>query len=132
MSDILLATSFFLKNDAKQIEKMRPYAPLGTLQAASSLQKLGYSVSVFDAMLSDGEEEFMELLQKEKPKIMALYEDEFNFLNKMCLTHSREAGIRMARAAGAAGVKIGVLDMKKLQQKSDQLGAYLYKLCLNT
>ena len=31
-SDILLShVVFFLKNDVKQIENMRPYAPLGTL-----------------------------------------------------------------------------------------------------
>ena len=53
MSDVLLATSFFLKNDPKQIEKMRPYAPLGTLYAAASLRNRGYSVAVFDAMLSE-------------------------------------------------------------------------------
>jgi anaerobic magnesium-protoporphyrin IX monomethyl ester cyclase len=121
VSDIILATSFFLKNDAKQIEKMRPYAPLGTLQVAASLQNLGYSVSVFDAMLSDGEEEFLKLLQKENPKILALYEDEFNFLNKMCLTHSREAGLRMSKAAQ----EIGATVIAAGADVSDEPSAYL-------
>ena len=106
MSDILLATSFFLKNDVKQIEKMRPYAPLGTLSVAASLRNLSYSVAVFDAMLSDGEQEFEACLDKGRPRIVALYEDQFNFLNKMCLTHSRDAAFRMSEAARAAGATV--------------------------
>jgi hypothetical protein len=35
MTDVLLAHSFFLRNDPKQVEKMRPYAPLATLYAAA-------------------------------------------------------------------------------------------------
>ena len=35
MVDILLAHSYFLKYDSKQLQKMRPYAPLATLYAAS-------------------------------------------------------------------------------------------------
>ena len=50
MTEILLAHSFFLKNDPKQIEKMRPYAPLGTLYAAANLRQRGYTVALFDAM----------------------------------------------------------------------------------
>jgi len=121
VSDVLLATSFFLKNDGKQTEKMRPYPPLGTLLAAACLRDLGYSVALFDAMLSDGEEEFEALLDRARPAIVALYEDQFNFLNKMCLTHSRDAALRMserARAQGALVVAAG-------SDVSDEPGAYL-------
>jgi anaerobic magnesium-protoporphyrin IX monomethyl ester cyclase len=106
MTDILLAHSFFLKNDPKQVEKMSPYAPLGTLYAASLLRSRGYSVALFDAMLADGEEEFEQLLADLRPGIVALYEDQFNFLNKMCLGHSRLAGCRMSRKARAAGAAV--------------------------
>ncbi len=106
MTDILLAHSFFLKNDPKQIEKMSPYAPLGTLYAASELRRRGYSVALFDAMLADGEEEFERLLAETQPAIVALYEDQFNFLNKMCLAHSRRAGCNMSRHARAAGATV--------------------------
>ncbi|HVT59863.1 MAG TPA: radical SAM protein [Thermoanaerobaculia bacterium] len=110
MTDILLAHSFFLKNDPKQVEKMRPYAPLGTLYAASLLRSRGYSVALFDAMLAEGEEEFAASLERHRPAIVALYEDQFNFLNKMCLGHSRRAACRMtgmARAQGAAVIAAG-------------------------
>jgi anaerobic magnesium-protoporphyrin IX monomethyl ester cyclase len=110
MTDVLLAHSFFLKNDPKQVEKMLPYAPLGTLYAASALRQRGYSVALFDAMLAAGEEEFERLLAELRPAVVALYEDQFNFLNKMCLGHSRSAGCRMsgqARAAGAVVIAAG-------------------------
>ncbi|WP_179136731.1 B12-binding domain-containing radical SAM protein [Candidatus Entotheonella palauensis] len=101
MTEILLAHAFFLNNDPKQIKKMRPYPPLGTLYAASSLRSLGYSVSLYDAMLSEGEHEFKSYLEQYQPSYVAFYEDQFNFLNKMCLNHVREATCRMSEMARA-------------------------------
>jgi anaerobic magnesium-protoporphyrin IX monomethyl ester cyclase len=103
MTDVLLAHSFFLKNDPKQIEKMRPYAPLGTLYAAALLRESGYTVAVFDAMLAAGEEEMAAALDRHRPRFVAFYEDTFNFLNKMCLEHSRAAACRMSRMARESG-----------------------------
>jgi anaerobic magnesium-protoporphyrin IX monomethyl ester cyclase len=101
--DVLLAHSFFLKNDPKQNEKMRPYPPLGTLYAASFLREKGYNVAVFDAMLSSGTAEFEALLDRLEPRFVILYEDQFHFLNKMCLLHSREEGCHMTRIARRKG-----------------------------
>lgn len=103
MADILLAHSFFLNNDLKQTQKMRPYPPLGTLYAAGALRSRGYSVALFDAMLADSENEFVALLDAHQPSIVAFYEDQFNFLNKMCLSHAREAACRMSRLVRARG-----------------------------
>jgi len=104
MVDLLLAHSYFLIFDPKQVEKMRPYPPLATLYAASNLRAVGRSVALFDAMLAAGEHEFAAALERHRPRIVALYEDNFNFLSKMCLTRMREAActmIAMAREAGA-------------------------------
>jgi anaerobic magnesium-protoporphyrin IX monomethyl ester cyclase len=106
MTDVLLAHSFFLKNDPKQIEKMRPYPPLGTLGAASWLREAGYAVALFDAMLAEGEEELDEALARHRPRFVVFYEDSFNFLNKMCLEHARAAACRMTRKARAAGATV--------------------------
>jgi len=106
MTDVLLAHSFFLKNDPKQIEKMRPYAPLGTLYAAALLRESGYTVAVFDAMLAAGEEEMAAALALHRPRFVAFYEDTFNFLNKMCLEHSRAAACRMSRMARESGATV--------------------------
>ena len=106
MTDVLLAHSFFLRNDPKQVEKMRPYAPLGTLYAAAYLRSVGYSVALFDAMLAEGIEEYEELLARHRPAIVALYEDQFNFLNKMCLSHARQAACRMSALARRQGARV--------------------------
>ncbi|MES1243959.1 MAG: radical SAM protein [Acidobacteriota bacterium] len=106
MSDVLLAHSFFLRNDAKQTQKMRPYAPLGTLYAAAHLRERGYDVALFDATLSEGEHEFEAALERHRPAVVVLFEDNFNFLTKMCLTHAREAAWRMSARARAIGASV--------------------------
>ena len=75
MVDLLLAHSYFLKYDPKQQQKMRPYPPLATLYAASLLRSRGYSVALFDAMLSDGEHEFAQALERHQPRFVVLHED---------------------------------------------------------
>lgn len=106
MIDVLLAHSYFLKYDAKQLQKMRPYPPLATLYAASALRAAGYSVALFDAMLADGEHEFERMLEAQQPRVVALYEDSFNFLSKMCLSRMREAACTMAAAARERGALV--------------------------
>ena len=55
---ILLAHSYYLRYDQKQIRKMKPYPPLATLCTASVLRASGFDVRLFDAMLAEGVEEF--------------------------------------------------------------------------
>src|SRR5690606_29297651 len=86
MADILLAHSYFLRYDPKQMQKMRPYPPLATLYAAAALRAAGYEVALFAAMRAEGEHEFAASLERHRPRVVALYEDNFSFLSKMCLT----------------------------------------------
>jgi anaerobic magnesium-protoporphyrin IX monomethyl ester cyclase len=106
MTDVLLAHSYFLKYDAKQLAKMRPYPPLATLYAASHLRAAGYTVALFDAMLAEGEHEFEAMLAAHRPRYVAIIEDSFNFLVKMCLSRMRAASGIMSRAARAAGATV--------------------------
>ncbi|HSR53336.1 MAG TPA: radical SAM protein [Acidobacteriota bacterium] len=106
MAEVLLAHAFYIRNDPKQVEKMRPYAPLGTLYAASHLRKRGYQVALFDAMLAQGVGEYLEMLERLRPSFVALYEDQFNFLNKMCLEQTRKAAVEMGRAARRQGAQV--------------------------
>jgi anaerobic magnesium-protoporphyrin IX monomethyl ester cyclase len=85
---------------------MRPYAPLATLYAASALRARGYSVALFDAMLADGEDQFADALDQHQPRVVALYEDSFNFLSKMCLSRMREAACHMSELARARGATV--------------------------
>lgn len=87
---------------------MKPYPPLATLIAASLARDAGYDVALFDAMLSAGEDEFEEALAVRRPDVVAILEDNFNFLTKMCTTRMREAGLRMTAAAKAAGARVFV------------------------
>jgi anaerobic magnesium-protoporphyrin IX monomethyl ester cyclase len=106
VAEVLFAHSFFLRNDPKQVEKMRPYAPLATLYAASHLRAAGYEVALFDAVLAEGEDELAAALAEHRPRFFVLYEDSFNFLSKMCLGHARAAACRMSALARAAGATV--------------------------
>jgi len=99
MAEILLAHSFFLRFDPKQWRTMQPYAPLGTLYAASYLRQQGYDVAVFDSMLANSPADFAPLLEKHQPRVVVFYEDSFNWLSKMCLSRMREACFEMIRMA---------------------------------
>jgi radical SAM superfamily enzyme YgiQ (UPF0313 family) len=101
--DVLLTHSYHLPYDAKQVRKMQPYPPLGTLYAASALRARGMSVAVFDSMLIEPAAEFANALELHKPRIVAVYEDDFNFLSKMCLTRMREVAAEIAQSARTIG-----------------------------
>lgn len=107
MADILLTHSYHLPYDTKQSQKMLPYLPLGTLYAATALRGAGISSEVFDVML-ETPEHFAEALRLSAAKIVVVYEDDFNFLSKMCLTRMREVAWNMARAAKDAGAFVVV------------------------
>lgn len=106
MVDVLLAHSYFLRFDSKQTARMQPYPPLATLYAASLLRDAGYSVAFFDAMLAEDETEFEAALALHQPRFVAMIEDSFNFLIKMCLTRMREAAFRMLAMAQKTGATL--------------------------
>lgn len=103
MAQVLLTHSYHLPYDAKQLRKMQPYTPIGTLYAATALRAEGFSVAVFDSMLEEPSAMFAAVLEEHRPRIVAVYEDDFNFLSKMCLTRMREVAWEMAKAAHAIG-----------------------------
>jgi anaerobic magnesium-protoporphyrin IX monomethyl ester cyclase len=103
VSDVLLTHSYHLPFDAKQLRKMQPYTPIGTLYAATALRDHGITVAVFDAMLEPPGEKLFALLEEQRPKIVAVYEDDFNFLSKMCLTRMREVAKEISKAAREIG-----------------------------
>lgn len=107
-AEILLAHSYYLRDDPKQVEKMRPYSPLSTLVTAAVLRERGHGVRLFDAMLAPGTDAFVERLDAVRPRIVALVEDSFNFLTKMCTLRMRESALAMVRAARAAGCRVVV------------------------
>jgi len=99
MNHILFSHSYFLRFDPKQWSTGQPYAPLGTLYAASLMRQNGYAVSFFDTLFSHTPEEIIPVIEEINPKFFVIYDDGFNYLTKMCLTNMREAAFRMIHLA---------------------------------
>lgn len=118
---VLLAHSYYLRYDPKQARKMKPYPPLSTLIAAGLLRREGRPFAFFDAMLSEGVEEFRDVLRAVRPAVVGILEDNFNFLTKMCTTRMREAAFEMIAAARSSGARVVVNG----SDATDQTWAYL-------
>lgn len=108
MLRIQLAHSYFLRFDRKQWDRGKPYPPLATIQVAAMLRQMGHEVGLFDAMLAEGVDEYAATLRGARPGLVVLYEDNFNFLTKMCLDRMHEAACRMVAEARATGARVVV------------------------
>src|SRR5882762_735870 len=106
MLSILVCHSYFLRLDQKQLERGKPYPPLATLQVAAMLRKAGHQVSLFDAMLAEGLDDYDRTLRATQPQLVLFYEDTFNFLSKMCLGTMRRAACEMIASARRAGARV--------------------------
>jgi len=106
MLKIQVTHSYFLEYDPKQRERGKPYPPLATIQVAALLRRMGHTVTLFDAMLAKGVEAYERSLPSAQPDVVVLYEDNFNFLTKMCLGRMREAACRMIASARARGARV--------------------------
>jgi radical SAM superfamily enzyme YgiQ (UPF0313 family) len=100
---------------------MQPYPPLGTLYAAATLRSLGISVAVFDTMLNNPEKDFAAALARHRPALVVIYEDNFNFLSKMCLTRMREVAFQIL----AESQKVGATVLINGSDASDHVEDYL-------
>jgi radical SAM superfamily enzyme YgiQ (UPF0313 family)/glycosyltransferase involved in cell wall biosynthesis len=103
-ADVLFGQAYFLRFDPKLWEARQPYAPLGALYAASHVRDAGYRVALFDAMLAASELEFAAALDAHRPRFAVIYEDNFNYLSKMCLLRMRQAALTMIDLARARGI----------------------------
>ncbi len=90
--DCLLTHGFFLGDDPKELQIMKPYAPLGILYLASHLRARGFGVEVFDTTFSSWSE-FQNVLARERPSVLGVY------ANLM----TRGSVLRIVRAAKKAG-----------------------------
>src|SRR6185369_17147202 len=85
---------------------MMPYAPLGTLYAAAFIREHGYEVALFDAMIAESEHEIADAITMHRPDVVVIYDDDFNYLTKMCLERMRHAAFTMSRTAKDLGCKV--------------------------
>jgi anaerobic magnesium-protoporphyrin IX monomethyl ester cyclase len=105
---ILTTHSYFLNHDAKQTARMQPYSPLSTLIATALLRENGHAVAHFDSTFATGVEAFEDALDRHSPSLVAIMEDNFNFITKMCTVRRREDALAMIAAAKRRGCRVVV------------------------
>jgi anaerobic magnesium-protoporphyrin IX monomethyl ester cyclase len=72
MAELLLTHGYFLYEDPKELQIMKPYAPLGILYLCSHLRKQGFDVDVFDTTFSS-REALLQHLRTETPSVIGIY-----------------------------------------------------------
>lgn len=70
--DLLLTHGYFLQEDPKELQIMKPHAPLGILYICSHLRAKGFGVEVFDSTFSTREELFR-MLRTAKPSVLGVH-----------------------------------------------------------
>jgi hypothetical protein len=70
--DILLTHGYFLYEDPKELQIMKPYPPLGILYICAHLRSKGLSVEVFDSTFSSRQQLF-EVLRQGPPSVLGVY-----------------------------------------------------------
>jgi anaerobic magnesium-protoporphyrin IX monomethyl ester cyclase len=100
---VLFGQAYHLYRDPKLFRELQPFPPLGCLYAASIARTLGCDVRVHDSMLSLSVRHWAPSVQLYNPDVVVLFEDNFNYLTKMCLLTMRDAALEMLRVAKSRG-----------------------------
>jgi anaerobic magnesium-protoporphyrin IX monomethyl ester cyclase len=69
---LLLTHAYFLHADAKELQIMKPYAPLGILYLSSYLRSRGFDVEIYDSTFGSREELFR-ILNDGPPAALGIY-----------------------------------------------------------
>lgn len=123
MAKVLVTHGYFYRLDPKQWKDARPYPPLGTLLAAAVLREKGHAVTVHDTGLSEGPAALAPSLEHERPEVLLIHDDGFNYLTKMCLSVMREAVFAMIDMGKKAGCRVVVSSSDSTDRYGDYLGA---------
>ncbi|HEX6880895.1 MAG TPA: radical SAM protein [Terriglobales bacterium] len=92
MPDLVLTHAYFLQEDPKELQIMKPYVPLGILYICSHLREKGLSVDVFDTTFATRVDLFA-FLRSEKPSILGIYANLMTRKNVVeILTVAHDAG----------------------------------------
>jgi radical SAM superfamily enzyme YgiQ (UPF0313 family) len=70
--DLLLTHGYFLYEDPKELQIMKPYVPLGILYLASHLRARNFEVEVFDTTFSS-RQELLNFLESHGPSVLGVY-----------------------------------------------------------
>ena len=91
--DILLTHGYFLREDAHELQVMKPYPPLGILYVSAFLKVRGFAVGVCDTTFKT-RSDFSALLHRERPPVVGIYG---TLMTKFAVLQM----MREARAVGA-------------------------------
>ncbi len=95
--DLLLTHGYFLREDPRELQIMKPYPPLGILYLCSHLRQQGFAVEVFDSTFSSYQD-LLFLLEHTSPSVLGIY------ANLM----TRSNVVRIIKAARNAGWRVVV------------------------
>src|SRR5580692_2260977 len=92
--DLLLTHGYFLFEDPKELQIMKPYPPLGILYISSHLRRKGFQVEVFDSTFRSREQLF-EILRQGPPAVLGVYANLMTRSNVLeILRAAKESGWR--------------------------------------
>jgi radical SAM superfamily enzyme YgiQ (UPF0313 family) len=92
---LLLTHAYFLHADAKELQIMKPYAPLGILYLSSYLRSKGFNVEIYDSTFGSREELFR-ILREGPPAAVGIYGNLMTRGNVIdTITEARAAGWRV-------------------------------------
>jgi anaerobic magnesium-protoporphyrin IX monomethyl ester cyclase len=92
--DILLTHGYFLYEDPKELQIMKPYPPLGILYICSHLRNKGFNAQVFDSTFSS-RQQLWDLLRQGPPSVLGVYANLMTRPNVVeILRTAKEAGWR--------------------------------------
>jgi anaerobic magnesium-protoporphyrin IX monomethyl ester cyclase len=115
MAELLLTHGYFLYEDPKELQIMKPYAPLGILYLCSHLRSHGFDVDVFDTTFSNREALFQHL-RTETPSAIGIYANLMTRGNVIeTLKVAREAGWKTI----VGGPEPGAYALEYLQAGAD-------------
>ena len=115
MAELLLTHGYFMFEDPKELQILKPYAPLGILYLCSHLRKQGFAVEVFDTTFSSREALFSHL-RTETPSVLGVYANLMTRRNVIeILEVAREAGWKTI----VGGPEPGAYALEYLQAGAD-------------
>ncbi len=103
---VLFTHSYHLKRDPKQWRVGKPYPPLGTLMALAAARAAGHEAELHDAQFAAGAEDLRAPLERLRPDVLVIYDDDFNWLTKMCLSVMEREALRMVQLGRAHGCRV--------------------------
>ncbi len=90
--NILLTHGYFLSDDLREQNIMKPYAPLGILYLSSHLRKSGFEAEVYDTTFGS-RAELLKILEDGPPSVLGIYANLMTRASVLgIVTAAREAG----------------------------------------